>query len=357
MEKYGQYRDKGSGIAPFFPISPQAVHPLLLPWHLFVFSIRIPFLLFACFVWFAFVQFLTPGTLLRKANLWCIIGIPGIWWIDLQVDGVRRGSLGKAPASSIPSAGSVIAASYTSPIDIIYLATILDPIFTQSYPDTKLVRPLSFTGALLACFTVHTSAPKASDTGLVPLSTLTARNPSRIICVFPEGTPSNGRSILHPTPSLLSASPRTKIYPVSLRYTPADIVTPIPSTISGLNFLWVLLSSHTHVIRTRIGAPMRNTATAESTTSAPSKLERRNSYQSNYFDTLKENSDAEAESQARNQKGEDGLTGPERSMLDVVADALARLGRVKRVSLGVREKGRFVEAWGRGKGSSRKSRS
>jgi hypothetical protein len=37
------------------------------------------------------VQWTTPGTLLRKANLWCIIGIPGIWWVDLQVDGVRRG--------------------------------------------------------------------------------------------------------------------------------------------------------------------------------------------------------------------------------------------------------------------------
>ena len=57
----------------------------------FLFFLRIPFLLFASFVWFAFIQWTTPGTLLRKANLWCIIGIPGIWWVDLQVDGVRRG--------------------------------------------------------------------------------------------------------------------------------------------------------------------------------------------------------------------------------------------------------------------------
>jgi hypothetical protein len=57
----------------------------------FLFFFRIPFLLFAGFVWFAIIQWTTPGTLLRKANLWCIIGIPGIWWVDLQVDGVRRG--------------------------------------------------------------------------------------------------------------------------------------------------------------------------------------------------------------------------------------------------------------------------
>jgi len=57
----------------------------------FLFFLRIPFLLFFGFTWFAFVQWMAPGTLLRKANLWCIIGIPGIWWVDLQVDGVRRG--------------------------------------------------------------------------------------------------------------------------------------------------------------------------------------------------------------------------------------------------------------------------
>lgn len=57
----------------------------------FLFFLRLPFLIFFGFTWFALVQWTTPGTLLRKANLWCIIGIPGIWWVDLQVDGVRRG--------------------------------------------------------------------------------------------------------------------------------------------------------------------------------------------------------------------------------------------------------------------------
>jgi len=136
MEKYGQYRDKGtvlkeslcgvagmfsvltfrttgSGIAPFFPVSNGGGNtPWLFPWRVvcfmlqktsatqlnlvlthfqFLFFLRIPFLIFFGFTWFAFIQWTTPGTLLRKANLWCIIGIPGIWWVDLQVDGVRRG--------------------------------------------------------------------------------------------------------------------------------------------------------------------------------------------------------------------------------------------------------------------------
>ena len=62
----------------------------------FLFFLRIPFLIFFGFTWFAMVQWTTPGTLLRKANLWCIIGIPGIWWVDLQVDGVRRGQVNRS---------------------------------------------------------------------------------------------------------------------------------------------------------------------------------------------------------------------------------------------------------------------
>lgn len=39
------------------------------------------------------------------------------------------------------------------------------------------------------------------------------------------------------------------------------------------------------------------------------------------------------------------LTKEEKIFLDRVADALARLGRVKRVGLGVKEKQDFVQSW------------
>ncbi|KAM0716349.1 hypothetical protein Q7P37_007794 [Cladosporium fusiforme] len=336
-----------SGIAPFFPVSTtggSGSNPLLFPWRLFVFFLRIPFLLFAGFIWFAFIQWTPPGTILRKANLWCIIGIPGIWWVDLQVDGVRRGSLGKAGATHMPSAGSIVAASHTSPLDILYLATILDPIFTQSYPGSKLVRPISLQAALLACFTappVHLPQQGSKEgSQLTTLTAITHQNPARITVVFPEATPSNGRAILALTPALLSASPRTKIYPVSLRYTPADIVTPLPGLLPAFHFVWTLLSSSTHCIRTRIGAVVRNPpADAIAEQRGTNGNKRGSGYEANYFDTLS-SSVADAD--------EDGLLEPERKVLDMVADSLARLGRVKRVGLGVREKARFVDVWRRG---------
>lgn len=57
----------------------------------FLFCVRVPLVTFAWIVWLAIIQWTPAGGILRKADLWCVLGIPGVWWIDLQVDGVRRG--------------------------------------------------------------------------------------------------------------------------------------------------------------------------------------------------------------------------------------------------------------------------
>ena len=41
----------------------------------------------------------------------------------------------------------------------------------------------------------------------------------------------------------------------------------------------------------------------------------------------------------------ESISAAEKRVLDKVAEALARLGRVKRVGLGVKEKNEFVKAW------------
>lgn len=80
----------GSGIAPFLPIPSQPAG-YQLPLRLFLFFFRLPLLIFVCFSYFAILQWLPIGSLGKKASLWCILGVPSIWWIDLQVDGVRKG--------------------------------------------------------------------------------------------------------------------------------------------------------------------------------------------------------------------------------------------------------------------------
>lgn len=108
MEKFSQYRDRGilgpqrwlsckhangstgSGIAPFFPVATEK-SGIALPFHIFLFVFRVPLLLTTFIVYYLILSWLPIGSLLKKGILWAMIGIPGIWWIDLQIDGVKRG--------------------------------------------------------------------------------------------------------------------------------------------------------------------------------------------------------------------------------------------------------------------------
>lgn len=260
-------------------------------------------------------------------------------------------SLAQGPRNRLPAPGTIIASSYTSPLDVLYLAAIFDPIFTQSQHGSHLVRPITIESALASCFSVLNplemvgEQPKSTD-----LLKLVKQNPNRVIVVFPESTTSNGRGILKLSPSLLSAARETKIYPVSLRYTPADVVTPIPGWLEAARFIWRLNSRQTHCIRVRIGGPITLSnpgITSAESSPAPAKkaTPARNGIESNYFDTLQA---SPSFTSTENSDGND-LSPSERQILDAVADSLARLGRVKRVDLGVEEKSRFVEVWGKGR--------
>jgi 1-acylglycerol-3-phosphate O-acyltransferase len=105
MEKFSQVRDKGkvpeaglkilvlielagSGIAPFLPI-PTEPSGVYLPFHVFLYVCRVPMVICMSLAYMIFLQWLP--TLVKRAALWCILGIPGIWWIDLQIDGVKKG--------------------------------------------------------------------------------------------------------------------------------------------------------------------------------------------------------------------------------------------------------------------------
>lgn len=230
-----------------------------------------------------------------------------------------------------PQEGSILASSYTSPIDPIYLAAIFDPIFTASYPKSRQVRRVSLLEAVLACFFhPQESPPKNAD--MIDLELLTQRNPKRYIVVFPECTTSNARGILPFSPSLLSASPAAKVYPVSLKYTPADITTPVPH--AYFRFLWDLCSKPTHSLRTRIADYVFNPTEK----SFPSK--------SSAVDAASSPSDTNS---LPSENRAVAMTKEERAFLDRIAEALARLGRVKRVGLGVSEKQDFIAKWTKAK--------
>ncbi|KAI0124055.1 hypothetical protein BJ170DRAFT_598377 [Xylariales sp. AK1849] len=299
MEKYSQYRDRGSGISPFIPHStPISVFTTML--HSFIFLFRLPLFLFYAGFYFLLLTHLPLPVVARKLLLWGMLGIPGIWWVDLQLDGVKRGSLHQQPPDRVPQPGSVIAAQFTSPIDALYLAAIFDPIFTVSYPDTRKVQRISLLGAiLLALGPVQLTPPDPRS--LTTVQKILEENPHRVVAVFPECSTTNGKGLLPLSSSILSAPGRARIFPVSMRYTPQDITTPIPGSYFG--FMWNLLSRPTHYIRVRI-----------------------------------------AEAIMKNEQGDE-----EERVLDHVGETLARLARNKRVGLTLKDKAGFVDAWNKRK--------
>ncbi|KAF7563614.1 hypothetical protein G7046_g527 [Stylonectria norvegica] len=319
MEKYSQFRDRATGIAPFLTVSTplSAVSTLT---HGLIFLFRLPVFLTYIIGYFLFFHYLPLPVVFRKIALWGMMAIPGIWWVDLQLDGVKRGTLADQPRERFPHDGSIIAANFTSPIDAIYLAAIFDPIFTISYPDTPMVQRIGLLRAvMMALAPVRTAPPRNAK--LVDVNDLLKQYPDRVIAIFPECGTTNGKAIMPFSPSVLQCPPDVHIFPVSIRYTPSDVTTPVPGR--WIKFLWNLLSRPTTCIRVRIAEGQVNTAAAKtngvSTSSAPPDLRYRNGSGA-------------------------AVSGEGQRVLDRIGEALARLSRVKRVGLTMKDKDNFVNA-------------
>lgn len=173
---------------------------------------------------------------------------------------------------------------------------------------------------------------------LIDLKSLITEHPKRVIVVFPECTTTNGKGILPFSPSLLSAPPQTKIFPVNLRYTPGDITTPIAG--AYIRFFWNLLSQPTHCIRVRIAEVVYNLSNSADNT-------KDDKYLSNYLDESSMTSSSKTLVSSNGQYNE--VTNEEKKVLDKVGEALARLGRSKRVGLTLKDKASFLNARGKKK--------
>lgn len=359
MEKYSQFRDKGTSlklhranqtssgspyigtaIAPFLPVPSPPANLFWTPVHALLFALRLVPVLSISLSYFLLLEVLPIPTTLKKCVLWLLLAVPGVWWVDLQVDGVKRGRLSdRQAAGALPAAGDIVASSFTSPLDPLYLAGIFCPVFVRTWPREKGVQVITLWGAICMAFSRPQTAP-SPGMKLVSLKHLTERYPNSIICVFPESTTTNGRGILPLSPALLSLGPATKIYPVNLRYTPGDITTPVPG--GAASWVWKLLSKPTHQMRVRIARPLYNSPSIDgprSEKAVSSGADRDMGYETNIWDSpgLRNGLSAGWEGQGAGDEGQ--------RVLDRIGEDLARLGRVKRVGLGVDEKVEFVKVW------------
>ncbi|KAG6010360.1 hypothetical protein E4U21_006924 [Claviceps maximensis] len=323
MEKYSQFRDRATGISPFLPVT-TPLSAVSTVTHAVLFIFRLPFFIAYAASYFIIFHHLPLPVIARKIALWGLMAIPGIWWVDLQLDGVKRGTLADQPLERFPHPGSVLAANFTSPIDAVYLAAIFDPIFTVSYPGERRVQRVSLFGAIMQALSPVETTPSAG-VKLVHLEHLLNEYPDRVIAVFPECGTSNGKAILPFSPSLVETPANVPMFPVSIRYTPPDVTTPVPGRWFG--FLWNLLSRPTCCIRVRVAESQLNTATAKTKSASTST-----------------NGHGHSDLKTRRNGPSDSIAEEQR-VLDRIGEALARLSRVKRVGLTMKDKIAFVSAY------------
>ncbi|EGY18645.1 uncharacterized protein VDAG_09171 [Verticillium dahliae VdLs.17] len=209
---------------------------------------RLPLFFIAISAYGTLLQWLPDGSVGKKLALLTLMGIFGIWWTDLQINGVRRGSLAQQPSLRLPHGGSVILASATSPINAVYLAAAFDPIFTMSCPGTRKVCRLGLLQAILHAFQPIENYPP--DDAALNLETLLAEHPARAIVVFLDYATTNSKGIVHRSSNLVSIPPSVNAFRVSIQYTPPNVTTLDHG--GYLAFLWILLSRPLHRIRVRI---------------------------------------------------------------------------------------------------------
>jgi hypothetical protein len=81
----------GTAIAPFLPVPSPPVGLVWQPLYLILFCVRAPFFVAFSLFYFLILEWVSVGRRLKYGVLWLMLGIPGVWWVDLQVDGVKRG--------------------------------------------------------------------------------------------------------------------------------------------------------------------------------------------------------------------------------------------------------------------------
>lgn len=231
MEKYSTWRDKGTGIAPFIPlsfpksaVSKYVIDPLL---------IAVKFPLFVFLYWFSVIA---PKTCVN-AIFTLLFGFS----TDILVEGVRK--LNKVEiAKAVPEKNTMVIANFASPLDIfvIYLTSNV-----SSLNSVLAILPIDnalymLTPWQLAWFCFKPINHKYG-------TRLTSQNEdvlkNKLVVVFPEGTASNNRALLSFSPAVepIFALKGFSHQTVLLLWYPNCVSLPIP-IVSFMQYLFRLFT-------------------------------------------------------------------------------------------------------------------
>ncbi|KAI9348380.1 hypothetical protein BD770DRAFT_421413 [Pilaira anomala] len=220
MEKYSRWRDAGTGIQPFLPPVPprtdssilvtlsNVLHIVIGPIQAIIKIILISLL---GLLYILFVQvlgsLLTPiaplkrmwTSLFSKVLLRLVLFLAGFFHIKTETVSIRksRGSTGRVESNRVKK-GDVIVTNWTSYIDVLYLASKYNPVFTQVYIESDKVKMISLWEAIRLVGKIPESKPNDQDQvyTVKELSIKAKESGWGPIVVFAEGATTNGRALL-----------------------------------------------------------------------------------------------------------------------------------------------------------------
>lgn len=191
MEKFTNWRDKGTGIAPFIPTPPPLAQEKGLKGFLGGISFVLKLILASPIVLVALLLKWTPAYHpLCKVAIKMIFG----WNLQVSVQGVKSRKQGP---QSMPSKGKVYIVNYTSPLDPLVLWFIArGPVaFCVPKPQRKTASLYRLNFWEIVQFTLGGSTWGSAQHDFQEIKSAMELS-NYVTYVFAEGTTSNGKSVL-----------------------------------------------------------------------------------------------------------------------------------------------------------------
>jgi hypothetical protein len=226
MEKYSRWRDPSSGLHPFLPTQSRIpIEDVNIIWKIKIYILgplfailKIPFIIIL-FLWIIFVSifsFLIPFSKFRRffliftRSIWCrvLLFLLGFYWIPTRLMKIQQKTRGLKETSfgSNIKPGDIIISNHLSFIEILYLSFRFSPIFSavpniwKDSPPEGIAKKRNFLEALLDSIT----DPIVTEKECIPIRELIklAEKQNCPLVIFPEGTTSNGKTLLACVPVL-----------------------------------------------------------------------------------------------------------------------------------------------------------
>lgn len=248
MEKFSNWRDKGTGISPFMPIPEPPALFMAVP-KVIVSLIRLPILVLTLAVYFV-LPFPAIGSFI-------VLVLFGFRNNDVSVDGVKRSKTDEINASR-PTLNDFVVVNYLSPVDGLILASLSNANWNQ----IKLLVPnkdgemyqYSIWGFIRYTLSTNIGVP-TTQTRVTNYSTLK----NRLVFCFIEGTPSNNKSILPFIDNLAIPKSVFNFKTLILKIQPSYLTTPLPLVSKKVYFFKLLANlNKSSIIRAKI---FRHTST------------------------------------------------------------------------------------------------